>query len=328
MISILMPVYNVEKYIENTLQSIQKQTYEDFEVIMVDDGSTDKSGEIADAWAKEDKRFRVIHTENRGVSAARNTALSEVKGDYIFFMDSDDIILPETLEEMYNELIHNEADIISGNLFYTDENNKPLNKINKKSPVEYEALTNIEYLDKLCGKNANYYCTSTNKLFKKELFNNITYPVGKINEDEARIHEIIFKAKKIITLKKRYYNYIKHPQSITGSKITPKNLAREEAFRDRVEFFQSKGLDELAEKTALVLLKSAIPKIQKLTANGYMTDEIQAIIREHFIFCYPLAKRLKKKSFSQRKLLLVSWIVANYDGVYEKYVKIKCKLFK
>ena len=126
MISILMPVYNVDKYIEKTLESIKNQTYSDFEVIMVDDGSTDSSGLICDKWAQADSRFKVIHKENAGVSAARNTALSLVKGEYIFFMDSDDIIIPETLEELLDALIKNDADISMGTFYYTDADGNPV----------------------------------------------------------------------------------------------------------------------------------------------------------------------------------------------------------
>ena len=207
MISVLMPVYNVEKYIEKTLESVSNQTYTDFEVIMIDDGSTDSSGAVCDRWALADPRFRVIHTENQGVSAARNTALSLVRGEYIFFMDSDDLIEPETFEELLDTLVKNDADIAMGTFFYTDNEGNPLEKLNQNCPIKDEVLDNIQYLAKLTEPNANYYCTSTTKIFKRSLFDGITYPVGKINEDEARIHEIIYKCKKIVTLKKRYYNY-------------------------------------------------------------------------------------------------------------------------
>ena len=169
MISILMPVYNVEKYIEKTLESIKNQTYSDFEVIMVDDGSTDSSGLICDKWAQTDSRFRVIHTDNAGVSAARNTALSLVKGEYIFFMDSDDIIIPETLEELFDALVKNDADISMGTFYYSDNDGNSVEKLNKNCPVKDEVLDNIQYLEKLTQPGANYYCTSTTKIFKEYL---------------------------------------------------------------------------------------------------------------------------------------------------------------
>ena len=155
MISVLMPVYNVEKYLEKTLESVKNQTYTDFEVIMVDDGSTDSSGQLCDKWTQEDSRFRVIHTENKGVSAARNTALSLVRGEYIFFMDSDDFIEPETFEELLDTLHKNEADMVMGNLFYTDNNGNMLDELNSASPVKDEILTNTQYLKKLTEKKGS-----------------------------------------------------------------------------------------------------------------------------------------------------------------------------
>ena len=121
-------------------------------------------------------------------------------------MDSDDLIEPETFEELFDSLIKNDADMVMGTFYYTDNEGNPIEKLNKNCPVKDEVLDNIQYLRKLTEPYANYYCTSTIKIFKTSLFDGITYPVGKINEDEARIHEIIFRCKKIVTLKKRYYN--------------------------------------------------------------------------------------------------------------------------
>ena len=119
MISVIIPVYNVEKYLENSVKSVLAQTFGDFEIIMVDDGSFDNSPAICDSLVEKDSRVRVIHKKNEGVSVARNTGLDAVKGDYIFFMDSDDLITENCFDVLMTALKTNDADIAMGNLYYT-----------------------------------------------------------------------------------------------------------------------------------------------------------------------------------------------------------------
>ena len=325
MLSVLMPVYNVEKYLEKTLESVKNQTYSDFEVIMVDDGSTDKSGQICDKWAEADPRFRVVHTENRGVSAARNTALSMVKGEYIFFMDSDDLIEPETFEELLDALHKNDADMVMGTFYYTDNEGNPIEKLNKNCPVKDEVLDNIQYLRKLTEPNANYYCTSTIKIFKSSLFEGITYPVGKINEDEARIHEIIFRCKKIVTLKKRYYNYIKHSAGITGTSYSLKNLDREDAFVGRIKFFKENRLDDLAERAAIFALDSAVVTFGKCVTNGYYYGNTKKRVECYFRFFAENCPAFGKLSTFEKKVYIIGWVVLNFPTVYAKYIEFFSK---
>lgn len=325
MISVLMPVYNVEKYLEKTLESVKNQTYSDFEVIMIDDGSSDSSGQICDKWADADSRFKVTHTENKGVSAARNTALSLVKGEYIFFMDSDDLILPETLEELMDALIKNDADMAMGNFYYTDNAGTPIDKLNSTSPVKDELLDKMQYLRKLTEPNANYYCTSTTKIFKSSLFEGITYPVGKINEDEARIHEIIFKCKKIVTLKKRYYNYIKHSTGITGTNFGTKNLDREDAFVGRINFFNEKNLTELAGRAAIFALDSAIVTFGKCVKNGFYYGNTKKRVCEYFKFFYKSCPSFSKLSSFEKKVYIIGWVVIHHPNLYAKYIEFFAK---
>lgn len=320
MISILMPVYNVEKYLAKTLESVKNQTFGDFEVIMVDDGSTDSSGAICDSWAAEDSRFKVVHTVNRGVSAARNTALSLVRGAYIYFMDSDDLILPETLEELYGTLKETNADMVMGSFYYTDDEGNPIEKLNKDFPVKDETLTAMEYLEKLTKYGANYYCTSTAKIFKTALFDGITYPVGKINEDEARIHEIIIKCKKIVTLKKRYYNYIKHSTGITGTDFGIKNLDREDAFVGRINFYKEKNLKELAEKTAIFALDSAIVTFAKCVNNNFLYGEAKKRVEGYFKFFFDNCPPFGNLTSFQKKVYAIGWVVLHFPEIYARYI--------
>lgn len=329
MISVLMPVYNAEKYIENTLKSVQAQTYTDFEVIMVDDGATDSSPAICDRWVDADSRFKVIHKKNEGVSVARNTALANVSGDYIFFMDSDDLIVPETLEELYDALIRNDADIATGCLFYVDKYGNPIDKLNEECPIKKdEILTNTEYLAKLCEHGANFYCTHTSKLFRKELYDGIIFPAGKINEDEATIHEVIYKCNKIITLAKPYYHYIKHFVSITGANFSIRNLDREDAYIGRIEFFLEKGLNDLADKTALQNLDRAVLHFTQSITFGLYHGEAKDRLLSTFRICYKYAKNCKNLSFYEKRVMAIAWLIVRKPEIYEKYVLLRIKLMK
>ena len=329
MISILMPVYNVEKYLEKTLESVKAQTYTDFEVIMVDDGSTDSSGTICDKWAAEDSRFRVVHTENRGVSAARNTGLSLVKGDYIFCLDSDDLILPETLEELLDNLIKYDADMSCGNILHVDPDGNPIDEFNERlTQVNDEVLTRDEYMHKLCEMNAGYYCHTTHNIYKKAVFDGISFPEGRIHEDHARIHEIIYNCNRIVTSSKRYYLYVRHDAGITGTTFSPKNLAREEALKDRVDFFIKKGLDSLVEETAIYALDAAIVNFTNCVTHGYYYGEHKRNINSYISFFSDKIAPFGKLTSFYKKVATIAWIINRSPELYAGYVDFFFKLNK
>lgn len=321
MISILMPVYNVEKYIEKTLESVKAQTYKDFEVIMVDDGSTDSSGEICDRWAAEDSRFRVIHKQNEGVSVARNTALANIRGDYIFFMDSDDIILPETLEELLDALIKNDADMSCGNILHVDENLQPIDEYNEQLLVKDEVLTKNEYLAKLSEPNAGYYCHTTHNVYKKKVFDTIQFPAGRIHEDHARIHEIIYNCERIVTSTKQYYLYVRHSEGITGTQFSPKNLAREQAYADRLNFYLDKKLTHLIEKTALFALDAAVVNFINCVKYGYYYGKNRKQIIEYIRFFLKHTPSITKANSFYRKILLVGYVINIAPDFYAEYIE-------
>ncbi len=325
MISIIMPVYNVEKYLDKTLESIQNQTYSDFEVIMVNDGSTDSSGQICDKWAQADSRFKVIHKNNAGVSAARNTALSQVKGEYIFCVDSDDIIIPETLEELLDNLIKNDADMSCGNILHVDENLNPIEEYNQQMLVKDEVLTRDEYLQKLNEPNAGYYCHTTHNVYKKEVFDGVRFPEGRIHEDHARIHEIIYNCKKIVTSEKKYYLYIRHSAGITGTAFSPKNLGREQAYADRVNFYLDKKLNHLIGKTAVFALDAAIVNFTNCVKHGYYYGENRTkIINFIKLFLKHSPSVFQVNSF-YKKIILVGTVISVAPDLYAKYIEFSAK---
>ena len=194
-LSIIVPVYKVEKQLEQCIRSILNQSFTNFELILVDDGSPDKCGEICDEYEKKDKRIKVIHKKNGGLSDARNAGLDIAKGKYIGFVDSDDIIHPEMYERMYNFINKYNVDIVQCKF----KKFKSIEDINKLSNINN---TNIEYytskeaiMDMIDNNKINV--NTWNKLYKRELFENERFPKGKIHEDEFLTYKLIYKSNKV-----------------------------------------------------------------------------------------------------------------------------------
>lgn len=218
-ISIIVPVYKVEKYLDKCVESLVNQTYKNLEIILVDDGSPDECPKICDAWAKKDSRIKVSHKANGGLSEARNTGMDIATGDYIGFVDSDDYVS----EEMYNILVkiieENDADISAcQESTFNDENNPRFTVDNNVTIVDdvnaaLNGIINSELVLSFVW----------NKLYKKELLNDIRFPVGKNYEDVFTLHKIILKTNKIAVTSSALYAYRKRKDNITKS-WTKKNI--------------------------------------------------------------------------------------------------------
>ncbi|MED1205208.1 glycosyltransferase family 2 protein [Heyndrickxia acidicola] len=246
-ISIIVPVYKVENYINKCIDSILSQAFSDFELILIDDGSPDNCGHICDQYAKQDKRIRVIHQENKGLSSARNTGLAASKGDYIGFVDSDDYIHEDMYRILYHQAEEYKADIAICNfLKVEDQGPSIVSESEGNSPVKY--FTNIEALQQLFSKNDLSYVTGAgnnitwiivcNKLFRRKLFEHVRFEEGRICEDEFIIHKLLYSSKKIIFISSKLYFYVQRSSSIIHSHFTIQRLDKVDALRERAEFFK------------------------------------------------------------------------------------------
>lgn len=216
-ISIIVPVYKVEPYLRKCLDSIAGQTYENLEIILVDDGSPDRCGVICDEYAARDRRIRVIHQENGGLSAARNAALRIVTGEYIGFVDSDDWVEPEMFETMVRGLQETEADIsVCGRW---DEYKNRRTRRGWETPQTIldreQALGELLRNDKLQN-----HCWD--KLFRAALWEGIVFPEGRTFEDIAVMHQLFLRAKRVVCLPNALYHYLQRPGSIIAD-ISLKN---------------------------------------------------------------------------------------------------------
>lgn len=234
-LSIIVPVYKVEKYLDKCVQSILEQTFSDFELILVDDGSPDSCGEKCELWAKTDSRIKVLHKKNGGLSDARNAGIDIAQGDYIGFVDSDDYIKPD----MFAVLVHNlevyDADISICGYVDVFANGCRNESIDKKVYVwnQEEAIKNI-----LLGKLLSVHAVT--KLYKKKLFETVRYPVGKISEDAHIIMDIMSQVNKAVFTPYSAYYYVHRGESINTSKYREIDLTRIEAHEKNYLFIKER----------------------------------------------------------------------------------------
>lgn len=213
LVSIIIPIYKVESYLQRCVDSVLNQTYTNIEIILVDDGSPDKCPQICDNYAYSDRRIIVIHKKNGGLSEARNTGLDICKGAYISFVDSDDWINEQYIEILLNTAIKENADICIGENIKTNGNLKFKRKRNyTKSFSSEEALLH------LFKKNHTAFAISCGKIYKKSLFDSIRFPIGKFHEDEFTTYILYYNAKKIIYTSEILYYYYQRTGSIASTR--------------------------------------------------------------------------------------------------------------
>ena len=218
LISVVVPIYNVEEYLDKCVESIVNQTYENLEIILVDDGSPDNSPKKCDDWAKKDKRIKVIHKENGGLSDARNAAIDIAKGEYITFIDSDDYVENDYVEFLYKNLIDNNADISMGKQYVR----YPNKTINTGSENKY-VVNAHDCFDKLLYSE-DFDVSAWAKLYKLDLFKNVRYPKGRVYEDSATTYKLIDKSNVIVLNSKPVYDYIIREDSISNNSFTEKKM--------------------------------------------------------------------------------------------------------
>lgn len=209
MISIVVPVYNVEKYLERCIDSILEQTFEDFEILLVDDGSKDSSGSICDELAKKDKRLRVFHKSNGGLSDARNYGLERIRGDYVTFIDSDDFIGKNYLKTLMDQMVENNADIsmISSAAIYDDD---PVPEETEGKCYVMDGKTAFKVL--VCREMLSW--SAWGKLFKKSIVKELRFPKGYCYEDLHTIPYLISNSSIFAYCSKVEYYYIQRRDSI------------------------------------------------------------------------------------------------------------------
>lgn len=239
-ISIIVPVYGVEKYLSACIESVLNQTFTDFELILVDDGSDDDCGEICDNYSERDNRIVVIHKENGGLSSARNAGIEIAKGEYISFVDGDDTVNKDYLGVLYYLCKSNKCQIGVCNFLLTSKES-----INLDHQLEgiTEILSGKEAVERSCsGKDSLLLTVAWNKLYLKELFRDIKYPTGKIHEDDYTTWKLLWSAEKVVISNLYLYYYLQRPDSIMGRRFNIERLDRLCAYEEKIEFVKKQGM--------------------------------------------------------------------------------------
>lgn len=251
LISVVVPVYKVEKYLDRCVASITAQTYKNLEIILVDDGSPDCCGQLCDRWAQEDPRVKVVHKQNGGLSSARNAGIAVATGAYVGFVDSDDYIHPQMYEKLYAALVETAADISICNYDYVDgETDKPDLKMREISPMKTEVLTRTQGYEKVSRIVTGYgfYVTAWNKLYPRSIFDQLQFKEGFIHEDEFFVHHLFARCNRIATIADALYMYVQRGGSITKTKVTVRSLHGAYAYLDRYQFLRQEGERAMAKR--------------------------------------------------------------------------------
>ncbi len=241
LVSVIVPVYNIENYLEKSILSIIEQEYTNLEIIIINDGSTDNSLTICEMYAAKDTRIQVISQENGGLSSARNSGLDLATGEYILFVDSDDSISRRMLQILVDAIINDESDLVICNYRTISVDEEHVESQNQSNIIKHEIFTRDEVYLKIHTHDT--WCIAWNKLYKREIFMDLRYPKGKIHEDEYIIHEVYEKCNRISVIPDQLYYYYKRDNSIVTSFITLKRLDAVRALLNRGEFFYSQSMD-------------------------------------------------------------------------------------
>lgn len=266
-ISVVVPVYKVEKYLTRCVDSILAQTYRDFELILVDDGSPDQCGDICEEYASQDKRIVVLHRENGGLSAARNMGLEWIfansESRYITFIDSDDWIHPQFLEILLQAVSNYNAGISVCKFervnTYDQEDIHVL-----KTPPQTEEMGAEEFLCKH-EWDFNYAC---GKLYRKEYLKKIRYPQGKKYEDTFTTYKVLFLADDIVYINAPLYYYFYNPEGISHSLWDPSELSIMDGMTDQIEFYKNNGYQKALEKEMYLFVNHHAYQICRIRENS------------------------------------------------------------
>lgn len=284
LISVIVPIYNVEPYLKRCVGSLLAQTYRNLEIILVDDGSPDGCPAICDDYARNHQNIRVIHQDNAGLSGARNSGINAARGEYLAFVDSDDYVAADFITSLYGLLEHTDCAIaqcrfqyVRGEAFFGDREQDAPDRI-------YEGK---ELMAQLYGpeEEATYFVVAWNKLYRRDLFDHIRYPLGRIHEDEATTYKLFDAGQKLIFSRRKLYGYfLGNTGSITAA-FSRKRLQWMTANEERIEFFQKHGYAALLPSAYRKLCDACITFYYRCTPkvaeSGQLKRELRARLKKY-----------------------------------------------
>lgn len=304
-IGIVVPVYNVEKYLQQCVESILNQTFKDFQLILVDDGSKDRSGALCDELEKTDRRIRVIHKTNGGLSDARNCGIEAFDGEYIMFVDSDDLLVPDMLENLCRLMETYHADIACCG-YVRCEDEETLQDVKLPAMEERCRFYEDNRMEKFLSEQ-DIATIAWAKLYKASLFKEIRYPVGKYHEDVFTTYQLIHAAGSVATTNLPGYVYRKNPGSIS-QKFSPKRFHAIEGKLRQAEFIE-KHYPQLCPLAYKAVIYACNQCVMQMGQAGYRSTEaergIQKLYRTYAKYYLRSTSTLPKKIYTFAALLNV-----------------------
>lgn len=290
-ISLIIPVYNVENFITRCLASVEKQTYKDFEVIIVNDGSTDSSAQIIDSFASQNPNFKVFTIENRGLGGARNYGIEKATGEYIIFLDSDDYIAENCIERFVSSAERDDGDIICCNFCDVAEDGTPLLYYKNRFS---EAITNIYKQPQILFNRFS----ALGKMFKRELFEDMQFVSREWYEDLRLIVKLYLNAKKIVYIEDFLFFYVQRQGSIMNNSNVKRNLEIIAAFEDVLSYYKEKNVYDTFK------------------------EEFNYLVVEHILIAAVTRVALTKNKAKKAVINKLLEYVSSFDGIYKnRYIK-------
>ena len=291
LVSIVVPVYQVEEYLDDCVFSLINQTYQNLEILLIDDGSTDDSSLICNLWANTDERIKVFHNSNHGLSAARNYGIKQAQGDYLLFVDSDDFLDPSAVSKAVRNIGDSDM-LVFGTKEITDTETK-IHNFSKKEEVDYDQYWERYFKDKLDFN----YIVSWNKLCRRSLFDDLKFRDEKINEDAFMVEKLVSSCQKIILLDEPLYFYRRRNDSITTKKMTGKNYDGIQARLERSQEFLSKDKVEFASKT----LKETNARMLNIHQKVVENDNETPFYKNRYLRLTRIYRRLLSDTIQEQK---------------------------
>lgn len=295
LVSIIVPVYKVEKYLRNCLDSILSQSYSGWEAILVDDGSSDACPQIIDEYASREARMRTVHRVNGGQSAARNSGLRTVRGDFVTFLDSDDFLHKDYLKILVETALAQNADIVQCDFVRGTETTFPA--LDEETDTSVKVYDRRTIFTEFAAKVIVWA-----KLYRRHILEGIEFPEGRVNEDDYTNWQFYYRADKIAVVPRRLYYYTVNPLSTMGKLKKKPDLRFIEAYHERISFFEKENEEALADVSRIQLLKSL-----SLLA-GSNDAEIREIVCKELHLQYSV---LRKSSFKIPSRLSIVFTLVN-----------------
>lgn len=315
LISVIVPVFCVEKFLGKCVKSIQSQSYQKLEIILVDDGSPDDCPAICDELALEDERIKVIHKKNGGLSDARNAGMKIANGEYFCFVDSDDFIMPTMLEHLVDALFASQARMAIANFRTSDELGMRIFE-KQESPIRDGVFQAQELLPKLYQGMGWYYIVAWNKLYHRSLFENIQFPLGKIHEDEYIVTQIMWKAQKIACVSSEEYDYTYlRKGSIMSSRQVQSQCDWLEALYLRFQFCNNiEQLKDFAKETRAVYFRELTNLFMEEARKGDITKKQRKIAMKQY-------GRMNGKTGTEKVNWFLFQISPALDAAFVNYIR-------